>query len=429
MKKVLLSLCFLCLCLFSCTDNSREMPLVVEEENPYYLSIEKAKQEVEDIIAARALTRSGYFEPTRKIASIWTAKDPSTRSGHDPEQQEVYIMNFEDSAGFAIVSSDNRIGLMGLALQGSLNQGDVIEDPGFGMTLSNLYSLSYYADSSDVGDDQYDVLYGDWSETFYEPSYGYCPVKWGQGAPYWRYCYTTEGLRAFTGCAATAVAQLMSIYKYPTSYQQYSFNWDEMIADPYYADSTGSNPVARLMSLLGTPNNLNVEYGVDSSSTDILNIPRTFENFGYTSGGTVSDYMSSTVISELQLGYPILINGYSLKTTTVISYLWGWIITDVNVTYSGGHAWLGHGMLVRTRPVYHYLGGQYYATTYENRYYILCNFGGEGDNDGYYLSSAFNTIIGPSYGDDYHTRSTSVTTEGAIGDYKYMMQMVTGIRR
>ena len=66
---------------------------------------------------------------------------------------------------------------------------------------------------------------------------------------------------------------------------------------------------------------------------------------------------------------------------------------------------------------------------WKNRYYILCNFGGEGDNDGYYLSSAFNTIIGPSYGDDYHTRSTSVTTEGAIGDYKYMMQMVTGIRR
>lgn len=428
MKKLLLSLFFLCLCLFSCTDNSREMPLVVEEENPYYLSIEKAKQEVEDIIAARALTRSGYFEPTRKIASIWTAKDPSTRSGHDPEQQEVYIMNFEDSAGFAIVSSDNRIGLMGLALQGSLNQGDVITDPGFGMTLTNMKFLPN-RDTSDIGDDDYTTEYGEWTNSFYEPTYGYCQVKWWQDGIFREFCYTAQGDTAVTGCIPVAVAQLMSIYKYPTSYQQYWYNWDAMIANPLYVDPIGEHTVARLLSSLGTSNNLDVTYGINASGADFENIPRTLENFGYTSGGLVQDYYTGYVVSELLSGYPVLINGYSFKTTTVTTELWG-LITHVNVSYSGGHAWLGDGLFVRSRPVYYYLGDQLISTEYENQYYILCKFGQEnGDRDGYYLSGIFNYHFGPAYLENYHTRSTTVTTEGTDKYYRFMMHMVTGIRR
>lgn len=428
MKKLLLSLFFLCLCLFSCTDNSREMPLVVEEENPYYLSIEKAKQEVEDIIAARALTRSGSFEPTRKIASIWTAKNPSTRSGLEPEQEEVYIMNFEDSAGFAIISSDNRIGLMGLALQGSLNQGDVITDPGFGMTLTNMKFLPN-RDTSDIGDDDYTTEYGEWTNSFYEPTYGYCQVKWWQHGIFREFCYTAQGDTAVTGCIPVAVAQLMSIYKYPTSYQQYWYNWDAMIANPLYVDPIGEHTVARLLSSLGTSNNLDVTYGINASGADFENIPRTLENFGYTSGGLVQDYYTGYVVSELLSGYPVLINGYSFKTTTVTTQLWG-LITHVNVSYSGGHAWLGDGLFVRSRPVYYYLGDQLISTEYENQYYILCKFGQEnGDRDGYYLSGIFNYHFGPAYLENYHTRSTTVTTEGTDEYYRFMMHMVTGIRR
>ena len=81
MKKLLASLFILSFCLFSCTEKTLTDQIVPKQENSHYLSIEKAKQEVEDILSARALTRSGYFEPMRKIASVWTAKNPTTRPG------------------------------------------------------------------------------------------------------------------------------------------------------------------------------------------------------------------------------------------------------------------------------------------------------------------------------------------------------------
>lgn len=81
MKKLLIPFFSSLLCLFSCTEKTLTDQIVPKHENSHYLSIEKAKQEVEDILSARALTRSGYFEPTRKIASVWTAKNPTTRSG------------------------------------------------------------------------------------------------------------------------------------------------------------------------------------------------------------------------------------------------------------------------------------------------------------------------------------------------------------
>ena len=433
MKKLLASLFILSFCLFSCTEKTLTDQIVSKRENSHYLSIEKAKQEVEDILSARALTRSGYFEPTRKIASVWTAKNPTTRSGLDPDQQEVYIMNFADSAGFAIVSSDNRIGLLGLALRGSLNEGDVIEDPGFGMTLLNMDGLlrSEPLDTTEVEDEQeYWDAYGEWENTFYEPTYGYSQVDWHQDYPYREFCYTAAGDSAAVGCVPVAVAQLMSIYKYPTSYQQYWFNWDAMIANPLYVDPIGEHTVARLMYLLGTSDNLDVTYGVDDSGADFLNIPRTLENFGYTSGGTVAAYSTYSVKNELIAGYPVLINGFSFKTTTITTELFG-LITHINYSYSGGHAWLGHGLLVRSRPIYHYCGEELLSTDYENEYFIRCNFG-ENDTgkDGYYQSGIFNYNFGWVYADDYHTRShITQTTEGTLYNYQFKMRTVTGIRR
>ena len=79
---------------------------------------------------------------------------------------------------------------------------------------------------------------------------------------------------------------------------------------------------------------------------------------------------------------------------------------------------------------YYYLGDQLISTEYENQYYILCIFGQEnGDRDGYYLSGIFNYHFGPAYLENYHTRSTTVTTEGTDEYYRFMMHMVTGIRR
>lgn len=43
-----------------------------------------------------------------------------------------------------------------------------------------------------------------------------CKVQWGQDYPYSNiYCPTKNGTKTITGCVATAVAQLMSVYECP----------------------------------------------------------------------------------------------------------------------------------------------------------------------------------------------------------------------
>ena len=89
--------------------------------------------------------------------------------------------------------------------------------------------------------------------------FGHCLVQWGQDFPYNKYCTVQPGnINVYTGCARVAVAQLMSIYKYPNSYTNplynyttYYFDWNEMnrytsndeLLNPYVADSTKYNQI------------------------------------------------------------------------------------------------------------------------------------------------------------------------------------------
>ena len=57
---------------------------------------------------------------------------------------------------------------------------------------------------------------------------GYCPVEWGEGSPYNQFCPLTDGKLSSTGCVPTAVAQLLSVYKFPKRYNGYDFDWEIM---------------------------------------------------------------------------------------------------------------------------------------------------------------------------------------------------------
>lgn len=48
--------------------------------------------------------------------------------------------------------------------------------------------------------------------------------------------------------------------------------------------------IAELMLKLGLPENLNMSYAISGSDANDSTIPRTFKNFGYTSGGSIESY-------------------------------------------------------------------------------------------------------------------------------------------
>ncbi len=372
-----------------------------------YLSLEDAKEEVYSLIKDidPIITRSGH--PGRRvIRSSWTKKlIPGTRASDNPSA-DLYILNFEDSLGFAIVSSDPTKSILGLAFSGSLEDDNDIDNPGLAITLANLEAYARIPTRVDSIDH---CEYGPWTNTtYYAPYTGYCPVKWDKGTPsgnqYNAYCPVINGVHCPAGCVAIAVAQLMSMYCYPSSYGGYSFSWSDMIQNSSAQNNLGDYYVARLMQQLGLSHNLDMVYTPYGSGTATQKIPQTMLNFGYTQGGNHHSFSYSD-IQEMKNHYPIIIDGEPAT--------------------GSGHAWLGHGVLIQTREVYwcNEAGEIMLFDGYETRELILCNFGWGGIADGFYSPGGYYTTSGPEVNDP----NLSTSSTGAY-DFPYNIHCVSGIR-
>ena len=318
---------------------------------------------------------------------------------------KLYILNFDDSKGFAIVSNDPRKGVLGLALSGTYEEDEPIDNPGFAIIMEQLEKYARIPTRVD-SIDHYE--YGQWQETYYVPNTGYCPVKWSQGInagnQYNAYCPTINGLKCLAGCIPVAIAQLMSMYKYPSSYEAFSFNWNSMIANSAATDYNSEYYVGRLLQQLGSNQNLNVTYGISVSLAYYYDIPQTLSNFGFANGGNIGILNYSHGIQDLKNGYPIILTGY---------------------TYLGeGHTWLAHGVFERTRSYQGYSeSGEILDYGTETIDYILHNFGWGGVADGYYMLGNYNTPCGPTYLDPSLSYSST-------GSYNYISNIICnyGIR-
>lgn len=271
-------------------------------------------------------------------------------------------------------------------------------------------------------------VYGEWETTIYHGE-GLCPVKWNQGAPYNTYCPIINGESTLAGCVAVAVAQLMSTYKWPLTYDGYQFSWDEMIEYSFadHCSERGKDGIARLLQHLGVKSNLDMNYGTEKSSAPIPNILRTLDSFGYSQRGRLIDYKTDSIVSDLINGYPILMSGFSLKEENTFLGL------HINYSYKEGHEWLLHGILKRTRNVDYYDEyGTYKYSSVETYWYPQCNWGWGGTNDGFYLSGAFDSnqdAVFTDSGTFIGSGSLYQSTLDAEYNYKYKLQTIIGIRK
>ena len=407
------------------------------------ISLEEAERELISILNElyNPLTRGGEGQ-IRRIGNAYSRPigNKATRSSED-EEILIHIINFEDEQGFAIMAGDIRLpSLIALAETGSLNEDEPIDNPGLEIFMDGLNDWTITRPpgwgggnggllppdvdvTPGLGEDieTYHV-YTNWENKLYNGN-GLCNVRWGQGFPYNNNCPIKDGQHAVTGCVATAVAQLMSIYRYPTIYNGHTYNWTEMCKyitnTTYYYDlyRTGADDIALLMKELGKSSNLDMDYGKESSGAKSSNIKRTLKSFGYSNGGSEEDYNTSNVASDLKNGYPILLSGYmTQKHTLGIPY------------YEDGHQWLAHGLMERSREDKLYTrSGHLLNQTTECYTYILCNWGWNGKADGYYLSNCFNPSEGPTYLSDGKTEG------GTVNDieynFKYKVSSITGIRK
>lgn len=413
----------------SCSnDGNFEFDAKANKTKSDMLSLSEARVELEkllDDVYGQTSTRT--FNPKKKvIVKAFTINNQkhSTRT-ETTKESIIHVFNFANKGGFALMSGNREMpSLLALADSGEISDDTPIDNPGFILFLqgaSNQYDHELTDDEEHVPD----IIkeYGEWENIVYKPG-GYCDVMWGQLDPYNMYCPTIGNEKTVTGCVATAVAQLMSVYKYPSTYGNYSFNWDEMTQDSMPQSDLAKTQVARLMKEIGNGDNLKMKYGLirnGGSSAKIKDIPKTLSNFKYSNGGRIVDYNTDNVVSELVNGYPVLLSGFSNKKVK------RFLGIKVGTTYTEGHCWLGHGVLERRRSVTRYSKGKVLGTYIQNQWYILCNWGWKGGHNGYYLSNAFNADNKPSF--PVGTRSEDDTNGTSKHNYQFKVQTILDIRK
>ncbi len=84
-------------------------------------------------------------------------------------------------------------------------------------------------------------------------------TQWGQHAPYNYYCPTYKEGKGLTGCVATAVAQIMKYYAWPTQAGNSTYRWAKMKKSYHTSAKTRITDVARLMRDVGDA--VQMDYG------------------------------------------------------------------------------------------------------------------------------------------------------------------------
>ena len=258
-----------------------------------------------------------------------------------------YIYNVGNAQGFVIVSGDDRTNpILGYSDEGSFDLSRLSPDM--------KHFLRSYAgelkDLSVMNDAEASKRLRTPNRAVVSTRNSIAPLitsMWDQATPYWNECpqfmnsdNPDDGYElAYTGCVATAMAQIMYFYKEPaqTEYEipaytftysnglgEYgtaymdalpitSFDWANM-RDTYTGaeDEASTSAVAHLMFYIGCA--VKMQYGRNSSGAYTDDIPTGFSLFGY--GSKIAfrnDYSQQQwddlVYSELAAGRPMIYNG------------------------------------------------------------------------------------------------------------------------
>lgn len=450
-KKIVVSA--IALLILSCTQENhlRVNHDTLDEVPSTFVSPEMAIAEVEKFLEEASVESRAYSG--KKIAGVYSTRTEETRAGDEEgEDPFVYVVNFEDNQGYALVAGDTRMQpIIAVTDSGALLEGDVIDNPGAVMMLAMAetdYKMTLgmpiededgnmvipigvstdgtyiYPDYEVVEDVQTrssstEYEYGEWTEYSRRGTQVGC--EWGQSPePYNKHTFAPTGEKAPAGCVATAVAQIMYYWGHNYTYDAYYFDWDVMhqhvsLYEPY---AGAYDMIAELMLKLGLPANLDMSYTATGSYAYDSCVPRTFENFGYTSGGSIESYNYDEIYNII-VSRPVYVSGMAIKKVVTKKILG--ITVDTTTTYHEGHAWVIDQIMTRVRTKTPYVDGVPQGETKEYEHLVHCNFGWNGNDNGFYYSKKFNT------NEDPVTRATTTKKYGTSGYYQYSLKMNTGI--
>jgi hypothetical protein len=317
-----------------------------------------------------------------------------------------YVINFDNDQGFAFASADSRFEpVFCITENGSYYEGDSIDNPGFAIFIAGLNDLilqktaprDTLLNPPNGGNDFDNDFYSLGPFELYQNVPEKLNMKWGQGYPYNNNCPVISSQKVPAGCVATAIAQIMSYYQYPTSHNGYTYNWNN-ICQHYSVYSPYSPAYSYLAHLFYNDIGLgvNMNYGASGSGTTAISAKNYLSARGYNVYNGVINYSDDAIINNL--GSKLALASGTLAVNSSI-----------------GHMWVIDGKIVRRAPAY--IQGTFNIHHYVYSTVVHCNWGWDGDGNGYFLSGQFGCRMSDS---DIGT----VSLPGEYTSYSYNTQLI-----
>ena len=160
------------------------VPESQHHKNDFHVTIDEAREDLLNLMADLEDPHSrGDKSASKEIVSEYTFSSEGKTRSADGIDSSIYVYNFANDGGYAIMSSDERMpSLIAYSESGNITPETEIDNPGVMMFLANIESRISkndmgIADQPVVIDPESDyVVYGEWHNTVHIPN-GLCKVK------------------------------------------------------------------------------------------------------------------------------------------------------------------------------------------------------------------------------------------------------------
>lgn len=328
-----------------------------------------------EITPQEALLRVGLNSPARLVGQTGQAVAPVHTTLTSNGAPAVYVFNQPAGQGYFLLSADDSaVPVLGYADRGNFTADEM--PPQMQWWLNEYARQIEYARENDLQpfSCQSQASFRSGQRDAITPQLN---TFWDQVEPYNNLCPLSGTQRTWTGCVATAMAQVMNYWNYPEkgkgsitytveslekkvsmNFESKKFDWDNMLdiyINGFYNDDEAS-AVAYLMKACGY--SVKMQYSMDASGALGLNIGNALvKYFSYDPNVlyTLRQYYSSAQWDEMMYE--------NLKNV-------GPVVYGGNSALGGGHSFVCDG--------------------YDGEGYYHFNWGWSGMSDGYFMLEALN---------------------------------------
>lgn len=320
------------------------------------------------LTADEALSRAKIALNKGKLAKV-KKTDGTVVNYQLAAETPAYYVFTTGGDGFIIAGAEQKLsGLLGYTENGTYE--DALNIPAFREWLAPISALALQAATANELETPMESAKNTGTAAYVQPLLG--DIKWDQNAPFHNMTpmmsdsEDTDAEHCVTGCAATAMAQIMGYYRWPDSgvgsygyvspshgfelYADFSastYDWDNMLGDYRngYTEKQG-DAVAKLMSDVGIAMNMDYDTNLSGAANNVILYG--ISNFFKYSPAThmvTRDYYTTDEWNDMMRiaisnGHPLLFTAY-----TVIGGGHAFVIDgyDTNGMYHVNWGWSGMG--------------------------------------------------------------------------------------